>query len=47
MDKIERVPLDLSTKELDKEEGGLINSMKSTHVAPFPEPIINLSLIHI
>ena len=41
MDKIERVPLDLSTKELDKEEGGLINSMKSTHVAPFPEPIIN------
>ena len=46
MDKIERVPLDLSTKELDKEEGGLINTMKSTHVAPFPEPII-LSLIHI
>ena len=41
MYKIERVPLDLSTKELDKEEGGLINSMKSTHVAPFPEPIIN------
>ena len=41
MDKIERVPLDLSTKDLDREEGGLINSMKSTHVSPFPEPIIN------
>ena len=41
MDKIERVPLDLSTKDLDREEGGLINSMKSTHVSPFPEPIVN------
>ena len=41
MDKIERIPLDVSTKALDKEEGGLINSMKSTHIAPFPEPIID------
>ena len=41
MDKIDRIPLDLSTTKLDKEEGGLINSMKSTHVSPFPDPIIN------
>ena len=41
MDKIERIPLDLSTKDLDKEEGGLINSMKSTHISPFPEPVIS------
>ena len=41
MDKIERIPLDFSTKALDKEEGGLINSMKATHIAPFPEPIID------
>ena len=41
MDKIERIPLDISTKDLDKEEGGLINEMKSTHISPFPEPVID------
>ena len=41
MDKIERIPLDISTKDLDREEGGLINSMKSTHISPFPEPVID------
>ena len=40
MDKIERIPLDISTQDLDREEGGLINTMKSTHVSPFPEPVI-------
>ena len=37
MDKIERVPLDLSTKELDKEEGGAREAI---------EFVLNLSCVH-
>ena len=31
-----------TTRELDAEEGAAINSMKATHVEPFPEPTITV-----
>ncbi|GIS29921.1 MAG: hypothetical protein Ct9H90mP2_03040 [Dehalococcoidia bacterium] len=40
MDKIERIPLDVSTKALDKEKGWIDQFNKIDSFAPFPEPII-------
>ena len=41
MDKIERIPLYTTTSDLDKNEGKLINDMKSTHLTPYNEPILD------
>ena len=41
MDKIEKIPLYSTTSDLDKNEGELINDMKSTHLTPYSEPILD------
>ena len=41
MDKIERIPLYTTTSDLDRNEGELINDMKSTHLTPYNEPILD------
>tara|TARA_B100001146_G_scaffold220972_1_gene230540 strand:- start:33517 stop:34134 length:618 start_codon:yes stop_codon:yes gene_type:complete len=41
MDKIEKIPLYSTTSDLDKNEGELINDMKSTHLTPYNEPILD------
>ena len=41
MDKIEKIPLYSTTSDLDKDEGELINDMKSTHLTPYSEPILD------
>ena len=41
MDKIEKIPLYSTTSDLDKNEGELINNMKSTHLTPYNEPILD------
>ena len=41
MDKIERIPLYTTTSDLDRNEGELINEMKSTHLTPYSEPILD------
>jgi NADH-quinone oxidoreductase subunit B len=41
MDKIERIPLYTTTSDLDRNEGELINDMKSTHLTPYSEPILD------
>jgi NADH-quinone oxidoreductase subunit B len=41
MDKIEKIPLYTTTSDLDKNEGELINNMKSTHLTPYDEPILD------
>jgi len=41
MDKIEKIPLYTTTSDLDRNEGELINDMKSTHLTPYNEPILD------
>ena len=41
MDKIERIPLYTTTSDLDRNEGELINDMKSTHLTPYSEHILD------
>ena len=43
MDKIEKIPLYTTTSDLDRNEGELINDMKSTHLTPYNEPILDQS----
>ncbi|MFB3091747.1 MAG: NADH-quinone oxidoreductase subunit B [Dehalococcoidia bacterium] len=36
-------PLELQTREMDREEGATIENMRLTHTQPFPEPLIQVS----